>query len=70
MFSVTTVVDFRREARERHVEILKAQVDAAFDAFLVAVGAQVRAGDVVNDAHKVYLAKQMELNRWEERSRG
>ena len=70
MFSVTTVVDFRREARERHIEILKAEVDKAFDKFLGAVGAQVRAGEAVNEAHKEYVAKRMELNRWEEGSHG
>lgn len=69
-YEMATVVDFRRESRARHIEIVKAEVDAAFDAFLRAVGAQVRAGDAVNEAHKAYIEKQMELNRLEEGCRG
>jgi hypothetical protein len=69
-YSLSNVLTFRADARDAHIKTVEAEVDAAFDLFLKAVGAQVRSGDIVNEAHKQYIAKQMELNRLKEKARG
>ena len=69
-YSLSNVITFRQDSRDEHIQILEREVDEAFDAFLKAVGAQTRSGEAVNEAHKKYFAKQIELTRLKERSRG
>jgi hypothetical protein len=69
-FALSNILAFRTEARDTHMATLQAEVDAAFDDFLRAVGAQTRAGDAVTKAQKAYCDAQFRLDQLKERSRG
>lgn len=66
MLDVTDFRRFRREARERHLQILKAERDKAFAKFVEAVRQQVKTDDAANTAHVEYIELCMKVNKLEE----